>query len=70
MTDKSRTLKNTPKDKKIIHCPSLFPGPGAYNPAKRDKHGNMLTGKDQRFHDRKTDVPGPGAYEVSFKIYI
>lgn len=43
----------------------LFSGPGAYNPARRDKHGNMMATKDQRFREGKSDVPGPGAYEVS-----
>ncbi|KAL4240506.1 Sperm-tail PG-rich repeat-containing protein 2 [Mactra antiquata] len=42
------------------HCP------GTYNPVVRDKHGNMIVTKDQRFRQlTKAEVPGPGAYEFS-----
>ncbi|KAH3873776.1 hypothetical protein DPMN_037014, partial [Dreissena polymorpha] len=39
------------------------PGPGTYNPAVHDRHGNMIVTKDKRFREFKSDVPGPGAYE-------
>lgn len=42
------------------------PGPGAYNPMVKEKKGNMIVTKDQRFRETlKSDVPGPGAYEFS-----
>ena len=43
----------------------MFSGPGTYD-AKfpRDKKGNLMISKDRRFKDIKSDVPGPGTYEV------
>ena len=49
---------------------SLFPGPGAYMPKfPLDKKGNMVTTKDGRFKSKPNEVPGPGAYEVRFRLW-
>jgi len=50
----------------FMWCHYCVSGPGTYNPLVRDKHGNMIVTKDKRFRESlKSDVPGPGAYEVS-----
>lgn len=42
------------------------PGPGTYNQTLKEKRGNMMVSKDQRFRQTmKSDNPGPGAYEFS-----
>ena len=46
-------------------CVPLFAGPGSYDPRfARDKKGNLMSTKDKRFKEVKTEAPGPGTYEV------
>ena len=44
----------------------IIAGPGAYEPKTKDRRGNMMITKDKRFHAQKSEMPGPGAYEVSY----
>ena len=34
----------------------------------KERKGNMLTTKDNRFRGKKSDTPGPGAYEVTMQL--
>lgn len=55
-----------PRDVVIPKADVDNPGPGTYNQTVRERKGNMIVTKDQRFRDTlKSDVPGPGAYEFS-----
>ena len=35
----------------------------------KERKGNMLTTKDNRFRGKKSDTPGPGAYEVTMATH-
>ena len=43
----------------------IVSGPGTYESLGVNRRGNMMTTKDNRFRDKKSDNPGPGAYEVN-----
>ena len=45
----------------------IFAGPGTYESLSKERRGNMMTTKDNRFRGKKTDTPGPGAYEVTYE---
>ena len=41
------------------------PGPGEYDiPSTQTQQGGLMVTKDIRFKPQKSDVPGPGNYEV------
>ena len=42
----------------------VFAGPGMYDPKHKLKVGNRMVVRDKRFKPIKSEVPGPGAYEV------
>ena len=44
-------------------------GPGTYKPkaGSREQGGLMVT-KDRRFKDLKSEIPGPGTYEVTYLV--
>ncbi|XP_055054288.2 sperm-tail PG-rich repeat-containing protein 2 isoform X2 [Misgurnus anguillicaudatus] len=49
----------------------LFPGPGQYNSDITRSHilgGKSLQNRSKRFEDAVSDVPGPGAYDVSHNV--
>lgn len=54
-----------PRDVVVMRSEPDNPGPGTYEPRLKDKKGNMVVTKDQRFKSIKSDMPGPGAYEFS-----
>ncbi|ELU09596.1 hypothetical protein CAPTEDRAFT_229364 [Capitella teleta] len=54
-----------PRDVIIAETDPSNPGPSTYRADRKQHIGNPIIGKDRRFKDHSTDVPGPGAYEFS-----
>lgn len=54
-----------PRDVVVANADLDNPGPGTYDSLGKERRGNMMTTRDNRFRDKKSDTPGPGAYEFS-----
>lgn len=54
-----------PRDVVVAKADIDNPGPGTYESLTKDRLGNMMTTKDNRFKGKKAETPGPGAYEFS-----
>ncbi|XP_046845366.1 sperm-tail PG-rich repeat-containing protein 2-like [Xenia sp. Carnegie-2017] len=64
-------LSSTSRFKNGIHTTysALSPGPGKYDvPTTQTKQGGLMVTKDTRFKFKKSEVPGPGKYQLSPQI--
>ena len=54
-----------PRDVMIKSTDRYNPGPGKYEIKSSTAPGGSLVSKERRFKSKRSDIPGPGAYEVS-----
>ncbi|EDO38402.1 predicted protein [Nematostella vectensis] len=52
-------------DKRRVPMEETDPGPGHYDAVSSGKPGGLMVTRDTRFKPLKSDVPGPGAYELN-----
>lgn len=60
----SKSKNKITSRQKILKMVFSTLGPGTYDSLGKERRGNMMTTRDNRFRDKKSDTPGPGAYEV------